>query len=355
MKALACRHLAHCPAASFLWSSGAESTESARRRRTDVRTLRQKLRGDLDWIALKAMEKDRVRRYASVDAMATDIRNHLNHQPVMAAPPGIFYRARKFARRHRQMMAACAAVLIMLTVIGWAARTYVQASRQRAYAQAMEHERVLTEAQEAFDARDFPTAQRAVLSVLSSPHVERRAKLLYAQLLLEQQEPAAAVGELEKLLDASDDVAGQAHSLLAFVCYQEASSSPQETTETVQRWRYHRTEAEKLIGGTARDYFLQACARSNVREKLDLLGKALEQDRSHYASLRERAYIHLAQHDHESTLRDATLMMGIRPDDPHGYLLSAIALRKLGRFEEALPPPQPTILQLTRLSITGER
>jgi len=200
----------------------------------------------------------------------------------------------------------------------------------------VEHERVLAEAQEAFDTRDFTEAQRAVVPLLSSPHIGRRATLLHAQLLLEEQESGAAIPELEKLLEASDDVAGQAHFLLATVYYQEASSSPGETPEAVRRWRYHRAEAEKLIGGTAQDYFLKASATSDVREKVDLLGKALEQDRRHYDSLRERSYIHLAERDYESTLRDATLMMGIEPDNPHGYLLSATALRELGRFEEAL-------------------
>jgi tetratricopeptide (TPR) repeat protein len=234
------------------------------------------------------------------------------------------------------MIAAAAVVLIMLTAIGWAIRAYVQAGRQRAHAEGLEHERVLAEAQEAFDTRDFPAAQRAVVPLLGSAQVGRRATLLHAQLLLEEQEPAAAIPELKKLLEAPDDVAGQAHFLLATVYYQEASSSPEETPAHVRRWRYHRTEAEKLIGGTAQDYFLKASATSDVREKLDLLSKALEQDRRHYDSLRERAYIHLAQHDVDSMLRDATLMMGIEPDDPQGYLLSATALRELGRFDEAL-------------------
>jgi len=312
------------------------SMELARRRRIDVCTLRRKLYGDLDWITLKAMEKERIRRYASVDAMATDIRNYLNHRPVMAAPPSILYRFKKFVQRHQQMIAACALVLIMLTVIAWALRTYVQAGRQRTYAHAMEHERMLAEVQEAFDIRDFSTAQKAVLALLKSPQVGRRATLLHAQLLLEEQKPAAAINMLEKLIEISDDIAGQAHFLLATIYYQEASLSPGETPEAVRRWRYHHAEAEKLIGGTAQDYFLRATATSNVREKLDLLGKALEQDRRHYDSLRERAYIRMAEHNYERVLRDATLMMGIEPDNPQGYLLSAMALRELGRFEEAL-------------------
>jgi serine/threonine protein kinase len=331
------------PSTRLSKTSVLESTESARRRQTDVRSLRRKLQGDLDWITLKAMEKERMRRYASVDTMATDIRNYLNHQPVIAAPPSIFYRIRKFARRHRQLIATCALVLILLMVIALAIRISVQAGRQRAYAQAVEHERMLAEAQEAFDTRDFSTVQKLVASLLNSPQVGRRATLLHAQLLLEEQKTANAITELDKLLDVSDDIAGQAHFLLATIYYQEASSSGIETHEAVQRWRYHHVEAEKLIGGTAQDYFLKASATSDIREKLDLLDKALEQDRRHYDSLRERSYIHLAQHDYESMLRDAARMMGIKPDSPQGYLLSAIALREFGRSDKALVDHQSAI------------
>ncbi|MFC1636481.1 hypothetical protein ACFL5Z_16750, partial [Planctomycetota bacterium] len=317
-------------------TSASELTKSAQRRRTDVRTLKRKLHGDLDWITLKAMEKDRARRYASVDAMATDICNYMNNQPVMAAPPGIGYRLRKFSRRHRQMITACAAVLLVLVVVAWAVRASIQADRQQTYAQALEYERLLAEAQEAFDTRDFSTAQQIIVPLLNSPQVGLKAKLLNAQLHLVRQEPNAAIQELESLLDAPANVSGQAHSLLATLFYYEAASSLVKATEPVQKWNYHRAEAEKRIGGTAQDYFLKACATSIVSDKLDLLNKALTQDKSHYASLRERAYIHLAQHEHESTLRDATLMMGMRPDDPQGYFLSATALRELSRFEEAL-------------------
>ncbi len=124
-----------------------ESTRSAQCRRTDVRTLQRKLQGDLDWITLKAMEKDRTRRYATVDAMEADIRNHLTHQPVTAAPPGTLYLARKFARRHRQAVAAAGAGIVLLFVLLWAAYVYVQAGRERTYAQALERERIMAEAQ----------------------------------------------------------------------------------------------------------------------------------------------------------------------------------------------------------------
>jgi len=79
---------------------GDRSRESAMRRSTELATLRRELSGDLDWITMKALEKDRTRRYGSPHELAEDLRRHLRHEPVLASPPGTLYRMRKFARRH---------------------------------------------------------------------------------------------------------------------------------------------------------------------------------------------------------------------------------------------------------------
>jgi serine/threonine protein kinase len=91
-----------------------ESTKLAQRRRVDIGTLRRRLCGDLDWITLKAMEKDRTRRYVSVAELAADIRHHLNHEPVLASPPSTVYRMTKFVRRNRALVTGIAAVLVVL-------------------------------------------------------------------------------------------------------------------------------------------------------------------------------------------------------------------------------------------------
>ncbi|HEY3176916.1 MAG TPA: serine/threonine-protein kinase [Candidatus Polarisedimenticolia bacterium] len=77
---------------------GEASEEVARNRRTDLPALVRQLRGDLDWITMKALEKDRARRYAFPSELAADIRLHLNDQPVLAGPPGLLYRSGKFVR-----------------------------------------------------------------------------------------------------------------------------------------------------------------------------------------------------------------------------------------------------------------
>jgi non-specific serine/threonine protein kinase/serine/threonine-protein kinase len=93
---------------------GDASTEAAKRRRTDPANLRRELSGDMDWITMKALEKDRTRRYASPAEMTADIARHLRHEPVLASPPGAAYRTRKFVRRHRLGVTAGVAVAIAL-------------------------------------------------------------------------------------------------------------------------------------------------------------------------------------------------------------------------------------------------
>jgi serine/threonine protein kinase len=88
----------------------------ATRRRTDARTLRRRLRGDLDWITMKATDKDRERRYASVSGLAADVRRHLRHEPVLAGPPGAVYKLRKLIRRHRLGVTAATVVALVLIV-----------------------------------------------------------------------------------------------------------------------------------------------------------------------------------------------------------------------------------------------
>jgi tetratricopeptide (TPR) repeat protein len=77
--------------------------------------LRRALRGDLDWIVMKALEKDRTRRYETANGFAADVMRHLASEPVLAAPPGRAYRMRKFAQKHRG--AVIAAGLVVFTLL----------------------------------------------------------------------------------------------------------------------------------------------------------------------------------------------------------------------------------------------
>ncbi len=90
--------------------------EVARRRRTAPEALTSQLRGELDWIAMKALEKDRTRRYETVNGLGLDIQRFLAGEPVEAAPPSATYRLRKLAVRHKGPVIAAVAVAVALVV-----------------------------------------------------------------------------------------------------------------------------------------------------------------------------------------------------------------------------------------------
>lgn len=104
-----------------------EKDSSAERRREAPDSLERHLRGELDWITIKALEKDRTRRYGSVSDFAADLGRYLQDQPVSAGPPSAIYRTRKFIRRHRFGVAVAAAAVVLL--IAFSATMAVQARR----------------------------------------------------------------------------------------------------------------------------------------------------------------------------------------------------------------------------------
>lgn len=111
----------------------------AQTRMTAGSTLERTLRGDLDWIVIKAIEKDRDRRYQSAGELSDDIDRYLESVPVEASPPGTFYRVGKFIRRHRTGVGfACAMVLAIVAGLILATIGFSRASQQRDRAQLAE-------------------------------------------------------------------------------------------------------------------------------------------------------------------------------------------------------------------------
>src|SRR6516162_9954929 len=91
-----------------------ELTETAKHRRIDPPKLISTLRGDLDWIVMKCLEKDRARRYETANGLASDIERHLNNEPVVASPPSRLYRFQKLVRRNQLAFTAAALVALAL-------------------------------------------------------------------------------------------------------------------------------------------------------------------------------------------------------------------------------------------------
>jgi eukaryotic-like serine/threonine-protein kinase len=103
------------PPSSKLKSLANSSKISAERCQEEPESLERHLRGDLDWITIRALEKDRSRRYGSASDLAADLERYLQDQPVSAGPPSASYRAGKFIRRHRfGVIVAASAVMLLI-------------------------------------------------------------------------------------------------------------------------------------------------------------------------------------------------------------------------------------------------
>ena len=103
-----------------LSSLGQAATSLAGNRGLDVKRLVQVLSGDLDWVVMKALEKDRTRRYATPDGLAEDVERYLADEPVLAGPPGAAYRLKKYVRRNKGLVLAASVLCFALSggVIG---------------------------------------------------------------------------------------------------------------------------------------------------------------------------------------------------------------------------------------------
>jgi serine/threonine protein kinase/uncharacterized protein HemY len=148
--------------------------------------LARRLSGDLDWITLKAVEKDPARRYSSPAELAEDLRRHLNNEPVLAAPPTASYRAAKFLRRHRG--AAVFSAVAVLVLVGFMISMAVQNRRI-----LRERDRANLEAQAASSVSSFLTDLFAV----SDPD-EARGNTVTAREILDRgaaEIPTALAGQ----------------------------------------------------------------------------------------------------------------------------------------------------------------
>ena len=128
------------PSTNLSTLNSADRLTVAKLRGTDPAHLSLLLRGDLDWIVMKALEKNRTRRYETPAALAADIARHLKDEPVVARPPSTYYRLSKLVRRHRLVFATTVAVALAL-VAGVVISTWqaVRATRAEAAASVERH------------------------------------------------------------------------------------------------------------------------------------------------------------------------------------------------------------------------
>ena len=172
---------------------GKELNAVAKHRKVHPRQLGALMRGDFDWIVMKALEKERGRRYDTATALAEDVLRHLRHEPVLAGPPSRIYRLRKYVRRHRVGVAAGATIAVALlagaAAAGWGwLRAEDREARAVASASLAERARA-AEAQQREAAERSEAKARSVIDLLqqmlgsSVPHEPRRKDYTVRQLL----------------------------------------------------------------------------------------------------------------------------------------------------------------------------
>ena len=167
-------------------------TQVAHCRQVDEQALRRTLRGDLEWIVMKCLEKDRTRRYETANELALDVKRHLANEPVVARPPTVAYRLQKAWRRNRLLYSAAAAVAVALIAgLALAAAGWRQALHERNRAMLA---RDKAEAAQASEAALRQQAERQELAA--------RRRAYAADVTLAQQARAENnLGRVWRLLD----------------------------------------------------------------------------------------------------------------------------------------------------------
>jgi tetratricopeptide (TPR) repeat protein len=188
---------------------GDTGTRTAQQRRVEPKALSLLLRGDIDWIVMKCLEKDRTRRYETANSLAADIRRHLVDEPVTAGPPSSTYRLRKFVRRNRVQVIAASVVLAAL-LAGLVAASWGLVQTSLAQSAALERQ-VQDEHASAVETARLGRNAEAVAALLGQCEDALRAgDASQAKVALDaarkRAEDGGAVGDAERLARLAADL-----------------------------------------------------------------------------------------------------------------------------------------------------
>ena len=332
--------------------TSAESTTAAQRRATDPVRLAGQLQGDLDWIVLKCLEKDRTRRYETANGLATDLRRHLNDEPVVACPPSTAYQLQKAYRRHRGLVFAAGWVLVILLVAtvasSWMAiraRTAEKAGQERlAVAQAV---------------------SKFMTGVFRSPNPRSNRRTITVAETLDQ-----AVTNLDRDLSAQPAVRAELQATLAETyhslgLYREAIQLQEKVREYyLNSPPFHATNTLLAMHNLANYYFpagrLEDMLKSR-EEALVLSRKVLGPEHPEtLKAMQELARSHAAAGHREEALKLYEKALGLSrkvlgPEHPD-------TIKAMGRLGGTLPPDrrvealklQEEALSLSRKILGGE-
>ena len=250
-----------------------ELTTAAKRRASDPPRLINLLRGDLDWIVMKALEKDRTRRYEAANGLAMDIERHLKNEPVEARPPSKIYRFQKLVRRNK--LGFVAALALALALLLGAVVSSSQAIRATRAEAASVHAQKLAEAINKFLTEDLlyqatPDANASEKNVTLKEVIEKAARKLDhdAQIASEPEVEAflrLAVGNTYFKLGILDEAERHIRRALAL---RRASLGPRHA----QTLAAQETLAWLLVGGLRKFAEGETLSRDTWQTRRQVLG-----------------------------------------------------------------------------------
>jgi tetratricopeptide (TPR) repeat protein len=284
----------------------------AANRNMEPAKLTKLLRGDIDWIVMKALEKDRGRRYETANGLALDVQRYLADEPVLAGPPSASYRLKKFVKRHKgQVMAAG---LVLLTLLAGIAGTTIglvrsEVARQDAVtAQQAEVQRAEGERLAKIDAQKAAEAEKkAKEKAQKAAEAERRAKLDVLKAQSETKEQAAITEAVNAFVQTNllgqADIGNQPLMIGGF----RVERNPQVTVrELLDR------AAQEIEGQFAQQELTEAAIRLTIGSAYRALGEYAEAQKHLLRSVQLRTSKLGA--DHPNTLTTKHNLAGLYKD-----------------------------------------
>ncbi len=298
-------------------------------RHTEPAKLTKLVRGELDWIVMKSLEKDRDRRYQSPNSLASDIQHYLHDEPVQACPPSAWYRLRKFARRNKvafAMASVAALALVAFAVAGIFAYRNQLTEQQRLAEQkaheeqllGVQRENALERALMAAMSGDFDRAEKVIGEAELLGASAGQMRMLRGYVAFHRGDMETAIQHLEqaaKLLPAGQPGAVGARALLA----QAYLNVPQ-----LRRFDEVSREVDQLAPITSEDFLFKGLLETTIRPERGL--KTLDEGIRRHDSIIARAIRLEARanralvtgnvKDAELALEDAQVARGMLPGNP---------------------------------------
>jgi TPR repeat protein len=293
-------------------------------RNSDPKRLLRATRGDLDWISMKALEKDRGRRYESAIGFARDIQRHLSYEAVNAGPPDILYRAGKFLRKYRRSVAEAAIILVLiLNLAGSIARFF---DRRTDLLNALAAER-LADRRLAESRSSVPPPKGGRVSVAA----EARGPLASAELALSLSGQADLPPDRSKLValfQAAADRGSSPAALMLGECFLRGDGVTQDVTRGIALIK-QAAEADypQAIDALGVCYYRGEGVGQDYRKAYHLFSRAA--DLGHPQSLGNLAILYLNEEGAEYDPQRAfnLLVQGANAGNPHCMYLFARSLQ----------------------------